>query len=154
MNNTETTYVQIIKGMELTSLDGEVTKVFPQFAFYCLIEVHSSIELCNSCSGENDFQEVKYYIFEYNDKLFKVSEIDSLLRDDCPEIMDVYNYRFLKHSDETTHYVDAIKKLTGHTINQPSPVNRTINDILGIKKGGYAGTPIPGEDDPNKDKIK
>jgi len=144
----------MLSGIELTSLDGEVTLIFPEFSFYCLDSVSFEVKPCNSCLGTNEFMKIEFYTFIHNDKKYKISENHAMLRDDCPEIMDIHKQRVLNKSDETTHYRDAVKKLTGHTINQPSPENRTPNDVLGVKKYGYGGNPIPGEKDPGKDKIR
>lgn len=151
-------YVQFLSNVKLTSLDGEFTKFFTELSFYCHIQTSKVLEDVSEEGEDPHFLNIEYYHFVVDNSEFMVSEKDAIIRFnyDCPgeKCMDINKSRWEKNLDQTTHYRDAVKKLTGHTINKPTPEAWDINDVLGVKKGGYGGKPIPGEINPDQDKIK
>lgn len=147
-SNKETRYVQFIDN---TVIDDSL---FKKMSFYCHVKTETKVVLCKTCTEENDKKIKEFYTFLHDDKEYEVSEDDAFLRDDCPGgmFMNIDDHRFAHKIDQTKDMFKMVKEVSGHDIKAMWGEDEayTANDKLGVKKGGYGGTPIPGKAPENK----
>lgn len=140
LNNLKNRYVQFIDN---TVIDGTL---FRKMSFYCHVKTETK---AIPCTEDNEYKTKEFYTFIHSDKEYEVNEDNAFLRDDCPGemFMNIDDHRFAYKIDETKDMFKAVKELTGHDIKAcwGEEEAYTANDKLGVKKGGYGGTPIPGE---------